>query len=441
MVTGVSQMLETSSQEPGQIAELLLEKNTFVTLPDTEEILRYEDGVYLPGGETFIKSRIQRNVSDVSKHLCEEAIAHVQRSSYRKRSDFDDNPMTLVLENCLFDLETFEMQAHSPEYLSRVKLPVSYDPLADCPRITRFLGEVMYPEDIPVAQEFVGYCLWKRYDGQKAVMLVGEGSNGKSTLISIIKALLGIQNISSRGLQELELNRFAKADLYGKLANLYADLPDTALKSTGTFKMLTGGDPISAEYKFRNAFPFVNYAKLIFSANKVPEVYEDTTAFFRRWIILTFPNRFEGDKENKNLLQELETPEELSGFLNWALDGLKRLKANSWRFSNSKSTDQVRDEYIRKSSPIQAFLDDRTKEASDAYVVKQDLYSAFTEYCRTNKLPAVTQQTFFHNLPIYVRVETVRKEIGGRRSWCFTGLRLKEGREDEEDGSQQRLRD
>src|SRR5208337_5133071 len=99
---------------------------------------------------------------------------------------------------------------------------------------------------------------------------IGDGSNGKSTLINLIKALIGLKNVSSRGLQELEMNRFAKADLYGKLANLYADLPDTALRSVGIFKMLTGGDPITAERKFQNPFKFISGAKLIFSCNKVP---------------------------------------------------------------------------------------------------------------------------------------------------------------------------
>src|SRR3990170_3577435 len=116
-------------------------------------------------------------------------------------------------------------------------------------------------------QEWVGYCLWRNYEAQKAMLLIGEGHNGKSTAINLIKALLGIKNISCRSLQELELNRFAKADLYSELANLYPDLSDQALKSTGTFKMLTGGDPITAEYKFRNGFSYINYAKLTFSCN------------------------------------------------------------------------------------------------------------------------------------------------------------------------------
>src|SRR5207302_7003645 len=117
---------------------------------------------------------------------------------------------------------------------------------------------------------------------------------------------------------------------------LYADLPDNILKSAGTFKMLTGGDSIMAERKFGHPFLFKNYAKLMFSCNKVPEVQEDSDAFFRRWIIITFPNKFEGANDDRDMLSKLTTPEELSGIFNWALKGLKRLQQQGWQFSNSR---------------------------------------------------------------------------------------------------------
>tara|TARA_B100002003_G_scaffold124129_1_gene114562 strand:- start:116 stop:1135 length:1020 start_codon:yes stop_codon:yes gene_type:complete len=321
------------------------------------------------------------------------------------------------------------MQSHNPDNLSRVKLPVAYESNLDCPNIKKFIGEVMYKEDIPVVQEYVGYCLWRNYEAQKALMLVGEGGNGKSTFITIIQAMLGINNISSRSLQDLEMNRFAKASLDGKLANLYPDLSDVALKSTGTFKSLTGGDPVSAEYKFKNAFSFVNSAKFIFSCNKIPEAHDDTTAFFRRWIILVFPNRFEADKENKSLLEELTTPEELSGFLNWSLEGLKRLKKNNWVFSYSKSTEEIREAYIRKSSPIQAFLMDRVADNPDAYISKKELFKVFAEYCRSFKLPVVTQNTFYTNLPKHKNVAEAKKKYPpgiGIRVNCYLGIELKD---------------
>jgi len=410
---------------PGGLAELLLSESHYATLIDTEEILVYRNGKYVSGGEGEIKFKLEQMVGkDLRKNTVEEVIGHVKRQTFRRREEFDADPFVLNLKNGLLDLRTYELRPHSPDYLSMVQLPVVFDQSADCSLIKKFLSEVLYSEDIPVVQEFAGYLLWREYPNAKVLLLVGDGSNGKSTFINVLKALLGIDNIASRSLQELELNRFAKASLFGRLANLYADLPDQALKSVGIFKILTGGDPVTAEHKFHNAFTFVNYAKMVFSCNRIPEVYEDTTAFFRRLIIVTFPNTFK-EQADQNLLTKLTTPEELSGFFNWALDGLKRLKSNAWDFSYSKSTSEVRQEYIRKSSPIRAFLMDCTEVDALSFLSKKQLYSAFTEYCRLKRLPPVTEQTFFRNLPQFAAVQEARPEIDGERIRGFNGLRLK----------------
>jgi P4 family phage/plasmid primase-like protien len=274
-------------------------------------------------------------------------------------------------------------------------------------------------------QEKFGEALWEDYPSKKATMLVGDGDNGKSTLIHVLKNLLGLSNISARHLFELEINRFAKADLYGKLANLYADLPDSALKTVGIFKMLTGGDPITAEHKFKNAFTFINFAKLWFSCNKVPEVYEDTSAYFSRWDMITFPNTFSGSKANRDLKKELTTDLELSGVLNFALDGLSRLRENGWTFSNSRSTEELRDEYIRKSSPIHAFVIDCTTVKPGARTVKKQLFQAFVDYCTLHHLPIVSQNTFFQRLPEFAKFETQHPILEGKRVWCVVGIELK----------------
>jgi len=433
----------TAKELSAEIARLLKEEYRFATLNDTEEVLIYNDGIYHYGGEAFIRSTIEKILeqSIVTKNLCEEVIGHIQRSTYINRKNFDADPSFIVLNNCVLDLEKNCVFDHTPEIFSLTKLPISYDPKADCPKIKKFLNEVLFPEDIATIQEFLGYLLWKRYVIQKALLLVGDGNNGKSTFIGLVRAFLGNDNVSGVSLQELELNRFAKADLYGKLANLYADLPDSALKSVGTFKMLTGGDPIRGEHKFKNSFLFINYAKLIFSANKVPEVYEDTEAFFRRWIIITFPNKFEGNKADPNKLSELTTPEELSGLLNWALEGLQRLKANGWRFSNPKSTEDIRTEYIRKSSPMKAFFLDCIEFDTQNDIPKKELYAKFCDYCRERKLPAVTEQTFYANIQMHIKVEETRPTINKKRVPCYRGIKLKPkeewGKSEDEESSGQ----
>jgi len=408
---------------PKLLAEEIMSENHFITMMDNEVIYVYKDGFYQPYGEVLIKKICKEKLQkEYRKNRATEVIDYIKASTYVKRRE--EPPNLIPLKNGILDLDKMELKPHSPEYMFFNKLPVKYDPNAKCPNIDKFHREITgSKEDVQILEEVIGFCLYREYFIAMALMLVGEGSNGKSTWLNLVKTFLGFENVSSRGLQELEENRFAKADLHHKLANIYADLPDKALQRTGTFKMLTGRDPITAERKFQNSFQFVNYAKLLFSANKVPEAYDDTDAFFRRWIIIKFPNQFVGDKEDSNILERLTTEEELSGLLNKALKALKRLLKKG-RFSYSKTIEEIREDYIRKSSPISAFIMDCLELDSDAFIVKKELYSLFAEYCRIRNIPSVTQDTFFKNLPRYIVVTDFRPKIEGKRPPVFKGIRL-----------------
>ena len=238
------------------------------------------------------------------------------------RSQISDSVDLLCVGNGILNLSTKELQPHTPKKIFLNKIPVDYNPAADCPRIKQFFNEVCYEEDIPILQELFGYCLYRSYPIHKAAMFLGEGSNGKSVTINLLRKFLGHENVSSKELRELINDRFAVVELYGRLANVCADISPDALKRTGIFKALTGGDLITGARKFKGSFSFVNYAKLIFSANKLPMSPDKSYAFYRRWILISFPNTFEGENRNPNILEEISTPEELSGLLNWALEGL-----------------------------------------------------------------------------------------------------------------------
>ena len=413
---------------PKLLADYIMERHTFITMMDNEETYVYVDGFYQPLGDVLIKKAVKEALGeDYRKNRALEVLDFIKVSTYTKRRE--EQPHLIPLENGVLDVgkEPFELKKHSPEYMFFNKLPVKYDPEADCPAIKKFMREITNSEeDITLLEEVIGFCLYREYFIAKALMLVGDGSNGKSTFLNMVKKFLGTVNVSGRSLQDLELHRFAKADLHTKLANIYADLPDKALQSTGTFKMLTGRDLIAAEKKFQRTFHFENYAKLMFSANKVPEAYDDTSAFFRRWLIVVFPKAFIGKEADPYILDKLTTETELSGLLNLALAGLKKLKATG-QFSTSKTTEEIKEDYIRKSSPIAAFVLDCLETDSDAFIEKKALYAVFAEYCRGLKLPTVTQDTFFKNLPKHAAISEYRPTIKKQRFTAFKGMRYRVG--------------
>jgi len=281
-------------------------------------------------------------------------------------------------------------------------------------------------EDAKVLQEAVGYTLKNGYIYQKAFMLVGDGANGKSTFLSLVIIFLGPKNVSSISLQDLVSHKFAIAELFGKRANIFDDLSHDALKRTGQFKMATGGGMLKGEKKFQHPFFFKNDAKLFFSTNRVPEAYDNTTAFFRRWVLINFPNQFMGDDADPHLLEQLTTDEELSGFFNWALEGLKRLDRQGG-FSYTSTIDEVQRQYERMSNPLKAFKEDHLRKDPNAITPKNDLYRAYVNYCIDNGLPAKAKNAFSMELyRVMPQIAETRIRKGKTRTQCWKGVKYSE---------------
>ena len=384
------------------VAAWLMENYQFLTIKDTDEIHVYQEGVYVPEGEKLVVEAIRKALGEqCSIYDRNETKAIIRDRTLTDRAVFNHNPEhKICVENGILDLDTGEFTDHKPTKYFLTKLPVKYDPDATCPAIDKFHSEIVDKTDITTLEEWISYTLYPEYPIHKALMGVGFGANGKSTWLSMVKAFLGKENCAGLSLQQLGNSRFATSGLVGKYANIYADIPSASLKYTGTFKMLVGQDLIGAEIKFGKHFTFENYTKLLFSANQIPETGDDTDAFFRRWIIINFPNQFADDKnaENKadhDLIRKLTTPEELSGLLNKCLKRLPELLGRGY-FYGDKPTSEWRVDYIRKSDSIKAFYMDQCEEINDLeiYVTKAALYQAFVRYCQDNKLPVVDNTVF-----------------------------------------------
>jgi putative DNA primase/helicase len=330
------------------------------------------------------------------------------------------------LENGLYDIQTGQLTPHSPKFLSTIRLSLTYDPQAKCPNIDKFLSEIMTCDDIVPIQELIGYSLIPDYSIQRAFLFSGEGRNGKSTLIKMIEAFVGSANCSHQSLQSLE-QRFATSVLYGKLLNTFADIPSRPLEHVTMFKMLTGGDSIDAEQKFKSHFSFTNVARLIFSCNKPPIIREDSLAFWRRWIIINFPNQFAGDKADKKILEKLTTKEELSGLLNFALDGLHRLLITQ-EFTYSQSVEEVAGIYQRLADPISAFIKNCCENDPTAWVSTSELYDAYKQYCIGNKMSPVESNVFGKEIRDQreIEIRPARRTREGKQVPGYQGIKLKE---------------
>ena len=175
----------------------------------------------------------------------------------------------------------------------------------------------------------LGYCFLRNTKFAKAFLFYGRGRNGKSVLVALIRVLMGEKNCSSMSLHELvdtDKNRFAAFNLYNKMVNTYGDLRNEKITNTERFKSLASGDTLNAEQKFRDPFSFKNYAKMIFSSNTIPESTDKSYAYYRRWVLIHFKKVFDDENDDRDLTHKLTNdPVEMSGMVNFALDGLNLL--------------------------------------------------------------------------------------------------------------------
>jgi P4 family phage/plasmid primase-like protien len=414
---------------PAFVANELLKENVYVTQKSNMMSFRYnpQNGVY----ELFAEAHIQQETRrKLGKHLSinrHREIEHFIKSSTMK--DMPSPPEDLiVVANGVLNVKTGRLEPFSPDFFMFNALPVRYDPNADCPRFKTFLGEVIpSAENIRVLQEFVGYCLTRNCKFEKAIMLVGGGANGKTTFLKVLIKTLGKQNVSTMPLQIISNNRFALAELYGKMANIYPELPAVALRDTGLFKALVTGEMISGEKKFMGRFDFVPYSKLAFSCNEMPQTPDNTDAFFRRWVILPFPIQFLPDnpKTDPNLEGKLTTPEELSGILNWALQGLARLLQQG-KFSISETVEETRDRYTLLSNSEKAFAERALIVATGKEITKEATYLAYIRFCQEHGLPTISKNAFSMELPRYIACMESLTRIHGKATRVWRDIQLKE---------------
>jgi putative DNA primase/helicase len=365
-----------------ELAEFFLAACSFRVNKATNELLVYNkrEGIYVPKAEELIKTRLERSLPDISKNRKSEIVAKIKDRLALNGVEFDTDKDWLHCNNGWVNILTRDFEEHSSHRPSLHKLPVDYIAEAVCPQVLKFLETTLDPESVGVVIRMIGYCLLKDAKFQRSFMLIGEGSNGKSTLIKLIKAFFGKELVASQSLQDLTNNRFKPAELYGKMVNVFSDLPADKIADAGYFKMLVSGDPISAEKKYGQPFNFENTAKLIFSANQPPKVDGDEGyAFWRRWILVSFNRTFEGDNEDVNLLEKITTPEELSGLLNWAIRGLRLLVSEN----GFEETDwqEIKKQYALGASNIKDFIKEVCELGEDQRCKTLEFQTAFFNYC------------------------------------------------------------
>ncbi|MDG6974263.1 MAG: hypothetical protein JRM95_05475 [Nitrososphaerota archaeon] len=412
-------------QRAKELSTEIMERHDFLTLMESKEMHVRLNGVYRVGlAESLIESEVEMFEPSESNNFSHEVIGHVRRSSFVPDDTFDRDLDIVNLKNGLYHLSSGKTTAHNPTYPSRVQLPVESNPKATCPNVMRFLKEVLPPDSLLNVLEDAATTLIRDARFQKAFMYLGAGDNGKSVWLGVLARLLGVDNVSTQSIHDLGMSRFGAGNIEGKLAVIYPDIASNEITLTGKLKAIIAGDRIFVEKKGLQGHDITPFCKCFFSANALPIVADDTDAWFRRWRITNWDFTVPEESRNPNLLEELTTPEELSGLFNILAALARRLIAKG-AFTYEATVKQKRAEWGNRSNVLRAFISKCLNVGDALASPSSEVYTAYVAFCQSENFTAKKQTGFMEELKSLIPVHSQQARINGRGAKVLVGAELK----------------
>lgn len=371
----------------------------------------YQDGVY-SSEIILLYNAMRKCIPNIKKNQKSEVVDCLMDLS--KNTEMAA-PNMIAFRNGIYDLETDSLKPFSPDIVITNRIPWDYNPTAYSEIADRTLNKIACDDaDIRLLlEECIGYCFYRSNVFRKAFILTGKGSNGKSTFISVLHKILGSENIAAMDLKNLG-DRFAKASLFKKLANIGDDISDEFVPDPSLFKKIVSGDRIQAEFKGQDPFEFNPYVKLVFSANNIPRMKDKTGAVISRLVIIPFNAEFSEDSSDfdPDIKYKLQEQESIEYFIRIGIEGLKQILQNR-RFTKSVKVQKELDEYEEYNNPVIGFF----KEQEEGYLFREttkDIYLKYSVYCSENGFQAESSNQFGRSVKSLFKVESVPRKINNK---------------------------
>lgn len=367
----------------------ILMKHPYLKKNEIGILFRYESGVYKMMSDQEVSDmvltglfedmlwnfRTKRNVSD--KVACLLSIVPLLVIS-------DDKGYLANVRNGILNIYTRELYPHDPAFVSLVQYPVVYDPDAKCPVWDECVKDwTSGPEQEDKArllQQFSGYCLSSSMLYDRALFMVGDGGNGKSTFIDTIAMVIGPEATSHIDLESL-YGAFGFHGLIGKRLNIIEEVHGNYYQSN-KLKKLISGEQVTIDIKYKPQFTFRPQAKFVFSVNLLPRVDDTSTATERRICCLQFLNNYREHPNYKLRSNVGLLSKELSGILNWMVEGAIDLKENEGFVVTEEQT-RMLNEYREENSSVEGFLSRCIRLSEGESIDTTVLYAAYKKWSET----------------------------------------------------------
>lgn len=378
----------------------------------------YQDGIYT-NGYREIESIMIQQIPNLKKMQRREVLDYMELIVEKKQQS---DARYIAFNNGVYDITTEELKPFSTEMVITNKIPWDYKPDAYNELADKTLNKLSCNDaDIrSLLEECIGYCFYRRNELGKAFILTGDKSNGKSTFLDCVKAILGDENISALDLKELG-DRFNTSMMFGKLANIGDDIGDDFLQGSqvSVFKKIVTGNRIKAERKGQDPFEFEPFIKLLFSANDIPRMKDKTGAVLRRLVIIPFNASFsKGDPDYDPYIKyKLIQEESIAYLIKLGVEGLKRIMLNNG-FTNSNKVQNQLNEYEEENNPIIAFIADTGIDMIENEPTNE-VYKRYQVFCAENSMTPMSNIVFSKQINKRLGFSVIQKKLNGTNRKIF----------------------
>lgn len=384
----------------------------------------YRDGIYISGHKE-IENVMLQHLPQLSKTKRQEVLSYLD---VMIRQDSEPSPPNkIAFRNGVYDVLDDSFNPFSPEYIITNMIPWDWNPHAYFELTDRILNNISIHDKAVrhLLEEMIGSCFYRSnaLAGGKAFILTGTGANGKSTLLDMVKHLLGKQNISVLDMKKLSNSRFSPAMMAGKIANIGDDISDEFIADSSDFKKIVTGQMITAEFKGQDEFSFDPYCKLLFSANSIPRIGKgrDSGAILRRLVIVPFNAKFSADSPDYMpfIGDELKCQESMEYLIQLGLQGLKRVLESRQYTTNEAMLEELQ-EYEESNNPIIGFF----REAENDEIKIEDevtsvVYRQYNEWCLSNSLQPLSNGEFSKQVKKQFGFKIVDRRVNGKKCRIF----------------------
>jgi len=342
----------------------------------------------------------------------------------------------LAVQNGLLHLPSGVLWPSTPAFFGLTASPVPW--LEDPPEPTRWLAFIdeVFDGDTQAVESFqegLGYSISLDTSQQKIFVLHGQPRSGKGTLLRVITAIVGLDNVCHPSLASLA-DKFGLAPLIGRSIAIIGDArlgsKSDHAEVLQNLLRISGEDRVDVARKHRGSWSGLLRVRFWMALNELPQIQDVSNALASRLVVFNCNQCFEG-REDTELTGKLRA--ELPGILRWAVIGWQRLRERG-RFLQPESAAETIASYREATSETQAFVARHCVIAPGHRVERRAVYEVYCRFREEEGFEGKVSAPKFGKRLLEicrgaVKTEQVRKD--GTRKWFYVGIRLRDPKQDD----------